>query len=181
MTFDEIAGHPNGVKEIRHSSKPGLPSRRKHPPKPDLDPINSKWLPRKYANSGPRNGSAFLGAPLSVFNRRPRKWVQIAAPEMGPWTHLKIQKIVPRINKLGPKRAPKVASGEGSSSIQRQKWLTTCLGQKWIHCVWEDKLIKKTYVNSKINSGGHSYHSEMHTFLWPHFWDREFAFLGAAT
>ena len=113
MTFDEIAGHPNGVKEIRHSSKSGLPSRRKHPPKPDLDPINSKWLPKKYANSGPRNGSAFLGAPFCVFNRRPRKWVQIAAPEMGPWTHLKIQKFLPRINNLGPKRAQKVASGEG--------------------------------------------------------------------
>ena len=84
MAFDEIAGHPNGVKEIRHSSKPGLPSRRKDPPKPDLDPINSKGLPKKNANSGPRNGAAFLGAPLCVFNRRPRKWVQIAAPEMGP-------------------------------------------------------------------------------------------------
>jgi len=40
--------------------------------------------------------------------------------------------------------------------------------------------MKKTDVNSKINSGGHSYQSKMHTFLWTHFWDREFAFLGAA-
>ena len=82
MAFDEIAVHPNGVKEIRHSSKLGLPSRRKDTPKPG--PNKFKMVAQKYANSGPRNGSAFLGVPLCVFNWRPRKWVQIAAPEMGP-------------------------------------------------------------------------------------------------
>jgi len=69
--------------------------------------------------------------------------------------HLKIEKNVPQINKLEPKRAPKVAYGKGSS-IQRQKRVTTCLGQKWNHCVGEDKLMKKTNVKSKINSEGRS-------------------------
>ena len=83
MTLDEIAGHPNGVKDIKQSSKPGLRSRRKDPPKPDLDPINSKWLPKNMQIRAPEMGPRFWVLPC-VFNRRPRKWVQIAAPEMGP-------------------------------------------------------------------------------------------------
>ena len=84
MAFDEIAGHQNGVKEIRHSSKPGLPSRRKDPPKPDLDPMNFKWLPKNMQIRAPEMGPRFWVLPCVCFNWRPRKWVQIAAPEMGP-------------------------------------------------------------------------------------------------
>ena len=125
-------------------------------------PRNLRWTPRKQivaqkcANWGSRNGSAFLGAPFYVFNRRPRKWVQIAAPKMGPWIHQKIKKNVPRVNKLGPKRAPKVVSGEGehhlgpeiSNNISWPEMGTICMGR--------DSLTKKTYVNSRGNSGGPS-------------------------
>ena len=84
MAFDEIAGHPNGVKEIRQSSKPGLPSRRKDPPKPDLDPINSNWVPKNMQIRAPEMGPRFwvlpsvflIGGPENGSRLRPQKWVR---------------------------------------------------------------------------------------------------------
>ena len=66
------------------------------------------------------------------------------------------KELVPRVNKLGPKRAPKVVSGEGerhlgpeiSNNISWPEMGTICMGR--------DSLTKKTYVNSRGNSGGPS-------------------------
>ena len=77
-------------------------------------------------------------------------------PKNGSVDSPKNQKNVPRVNKLGPKRAPKVVSGEGGqhlgpemgNNISRPEMGTIVWGR--------DSLTKKTYVNSKGNSGGPS-------------------------
>jgi hypothetical protein len=69
--------------------------------------------------------------------------------------HLKIEKTCLKSTSWS-RREHQMLRMERGSSIQRQKRVTTRLGQKWNHCVGEDKLMKKTYVKSKINSGGRS-------------------------
>ena len=78
--------------------------------------------------------------------------------------HLKIEKNVPQINKLEPKRPPKVASGEGqqhsapemSNNMSWPEMEPLCGGRQ---------TYEETYVKSKINSGGRSEGSKMHTFF----------------
>ena len=77
-------------------------------------------------------------------------------PKNGSVNAPKKSKNVPRINKLGPKRAPKVASGEGEQHSAPEMSNNISWPEMGPLCGGGDKLTKKTYVNSKGNSGRHS-------------------------
>ena len=93
--------------------------------------------------------------------------------------HLKIEKNVPQINKLEPKRAPKVASGEGqqhsapemSNNMSWPEMEPVCGGrqtfQENLYEIYDQQWRSLVGVENAY-------------VFWPHFWDREFAFSGAA-
>jgi len=81
-----------------------------------MDPKKTKWLPKNVQIRVPEMSPRFwvlpsmflIGGPKNGSRLRPQKWVR---------GFTKKSKNVPRVNKLGPKRKPKVVYGEGEQLL----------------------------------------------------------------
>ena len=121
----------------------------------------------------PEMGPRFRVLPSYVFNRRPRKLVQIAAPKIGPWIHRKYQKNVPRVNKLGPKRAPKVVCGEGEQHLGPEMGNNISWPEMGTIAWGETHLRRKPMSTPRATLAALRRGVKKTYLLRPHFWDRE--------
>ena len=124
-------------------------------------PRNLIWTPKnqnvaqkmqiRVPEMGPRfwvlPSVCLIGGPENGSRLRPQKWVREFTKKI---------KNAPRVIKLGPKRAPKVVSGEGEQHLGPELGNNISSPEMGTIVFGRDSLTKKTYVNSKGNSGGPS-------------------------